>query len=573
MNLFTFILRSSWLNVSIAAIAGTIGGFASAAVIATINRAITNPESLDRLFYHFLGLATIAIVAQFFSQFILSSLSYDAIYRLRLQLSRWVLASPLRHVEGLGSNRILATLTEDTQTIAETIAIVPFICIDLAVIISCFIYLASLSPPVFLITFAFVVTMTIVVQLVIGRADLLLDLARRQQDELFKHFRSITEGFKELKLNSSRRHAFFAEELEPSAVASRDFDIASVKFFSISFGVGQLFFFALLGFLIFALPKFQSIEPKILAGYVLVAVYLLEPFQRIMEFLPGLRRGAVALKKIEELGLSLASNSESKRELLPIAAFDRSIQFSNVSYSYRQQGEEHNFTIGELNLEIKKGESIFIIGGNGSGKSTLAKLITGLYVPDRGQISIDGEPIVDENRETYRQLFSTVFTDFYLFESFLGIDPEIVKNKGKNYLKLLQIEDKVELIDRTQTIRSDSRNPHKIPPRPPFENKEKSRRKPPQPPEIMGLSTLELSQGQRKRLALLNAYLEDRSIYIFDEWAADQDPVFREIFYQQLLPELKQKGKTIITITHDDRYFHLGDRIYKLDCGKLVTTS
>jgi putative ATP-binding cassette transporter len=569
MNLFTFLLRSSWLSVSIATIAGSISGFASAAAIASIDRALTNSNSLDRIFYSFLILASVSIITQFFSQFILSALAYDAIYRLRMQLSRWVLASPLRYVEELGANRILATLTEDTNTIAETVGVIPFICIDIAIIVGCFIYLASLSLPVFFITLAFITVMTIVVQLAIGKADKLLNLARQQQDELFRHFRAITDGFKELKLNSLRRQAFLTGELERSAAASRHFDIASIKLFSISFGIGQLLFFSLLGFLTFALPKLQNVEPKIIAGYILVAIYLLDPFQRIMEFLPGLRRGAIALKKIEELGLSLASRSENDRETRSIAEFQDSIKFINISYSYRKQDAENNFTIEDIDLEIKRGESIFIIGGNGSGKSTLAKLITGLYIPDRGEISIDGVSIDDRNREAYRQLFSTVFTDFYLFESFLGIEPQTVKIKGENYLKLLQLEDKVKLILQPKDMLAESVNPRQIPPPPPHRGK-RPPQPPEKPPETMSLSTIELSQGQRKRLALLTAYLEDRSIYIFDEWAADQDPNFREIFYQQLLPELKAKGKTIITITHDDRYFHLGDRIYKLDCGKLV---
>ena len=85
-------------------------------------------------------------------------------------------------------------------------------------------------------------------------------------------------------------------------------------------------------------------------------------------------------------------------------------------------------------------------------------------------------------------------------------------------------------------------------------------------------STVKLSRGQRKRLALLTAYLEDRPIYVFDEWAADQDPVFRRIFYLRLLPELKARGKTVVAITHDDRYFGDADRIVKLEEGKVVET-
>ena len=85
-------------------------------------------------------------------------------------------------------------------------------------------------------------------------------------------------------------------------------------------------------------------------------------------------------------------------------------------------------------------------------------------------------------------------------------------------------------------------------------------------------STTRLSRGQRKRLALVTAYLEDRPIYLFDEWAADQDPLFRRVFYQRLLPELKRRGKTVVAVTHDDRYFDAADQLIKLEEGKVVKT-
>ena len=138
----------------------------------------------------------------------------------------------------------------------------------------------------------------------------------------------------------------------------------------------------------------------------------------------------------------------------------------------------------------------------------------------------------DENREFYRQHFSVVFSDFYLFESLLGLDSPELDEQARNYLAQLQLTHKVEVKDGA-------------------------------------LSTTDLSQGQRKRLALLTAYLEDRPIYVFDEWAADQDPLFKEVFHYQLLPELKAKGKTVLVISHDDRYYHVADHIIKLEYGKI----
>ena len=172
------------------------------------------------------------------------------------------------------------------------------------------------------------------------------------------------------------------------------------------------------------------------------------------------------------------------------------------------------------------------MGGNGSGKSTLAKLITGLYIPESGVVRINGNIVNDDNREWYRQHFSVVFSDFFLFERLLGITNPNLNVQAQEYLQQLRLERKVRI-------------------------------------ENDKLSTTQLSQGQRKRLALLTAYLEDRPIYLFDEWAFDQDPTFREIFYRQILPNLKQRNKAVLVISHDDHYFDLADRIIKLDYGTI----
>ncbi|MFP5284277.1 MAG: ATP-binding cassette domain-containing protein, partial [Thermoanaerobaculia bacterium] len=181
-------------------------------------------------------------------------------------------------------------------------------------------------------------------------------------------------------------------------------------------------------------------------------------------------------------------------------------------------------------LTFHAGEIVFITGGNGSGKSTLAKVLTGLYVPDAGEIRLDGQPVTNENRESYRQLFSTVFSDFYLFQNLMGIEGDRLDAAARDYLVRLQLDGKVKV-------------------------------------ENGVLSTVDLSQGQRKRLALLTAYMEERPIYLFDEWAADQDPQFKAVFYFELLPKLKARGKTVFVISHDDQYYALADRLIKMKDG------
>ena len=206
---------------------------------------------------------------------------------------------------------------------------------------------------------------------------------------------------------------------------------------------------------------------------------------------------------------------------------------SGVSVSYRRESDEGSFALGPIDLTFQRGELVFVIGGNGSGKTTLAKLITGLYAPEVGEIRVDGELVTEENREAYRQHFSAIFTDFYLFESLLGLDDPNLDLQARDYLEQLQRDHKVQVNDGQ-------------------------------------FSTLSLSHGQRKRLALLTACLEDRSFYVFDEWAADQDPHFKKIFYETLLLELKARGKTVVVLSHDEKYYRIADRIIKLDYGQLV---
>jgi len=233
--------------------------------------------------------------------------------------------------------------------------------------------------------------------------------------------------------------------------------------------------------------------------------------------------------------LPAESISQSCSEMTP-AGSPPLIEFRNVVFRRGGENGGNAFTLGPIDLTLHPGELVFIIGGNGSGKSTLAKVITGLYPPQSGEILVDGVPLSPASEESFRQLYSAVFSDFFLFNRLVGLDHSTKWAERTNeYLKALELA-KVVKLDGAR------------------------------------FSTTSLSQGQRRRMALLVAYMEDRPIYVLDEWAADQDPEFRQIFYMKLLPELKEKGKTVVVITHDDRYFHLGDRVIKLDYGKVIET-
>ena len=538
MNLIEFLLKASWKSVLAAAITGSISGIGSAGAIALINHSIgqispTQPQAPPQLLWGFLGLVTVALTTTLISQFLLAQLAQDAIYKLRLRISGWILASPLRHLEELGSSRLLATLTEDIQAISSGVFSIPTLCVNAAIVIASLAYLGWLSMWVLLGTLVFMGLSISLVQVLIDRAVRSFTAAREENDALMQHFQAITNGIKELKLHFQRREDFVQEDLQTTAATLREYRIGSQRAIALSGGVGELSFFVLLGLLVYGLPQIQTVSAELLSGYVLTISYLMRPIGNTLAILPSLTQAGVALRKIDTLGLSLASRAETLARLGTTDRQFKQIEIRQATHSYQLAGQENTFTLGPVDLTLSPGELVFIVGGNGSGKSTLAKLITGLYVPDAGEILLDGILVDDRNRELYRQLFSTVFADFYLFDRLLGLGLQDLDAQAKTYLEQLQLTHKV-------TIKNGK------------------------------LSTTALSQGQRKRLALLTAYLEDRPIYLFDEWAADQDPFFREIFYQQLLPELKQRGKAVLVISHDDRYFHLADRLLKLDYGQIV---
>ncbi len=538
MNLIEFLLKASWMSVLAAAITGSISGMGSAASIALINRSISqitpaHPQAPPELLWGFVGLVIISLITTLISQFLLAQLAQDAIYKLRLRISGWILASPLRHLEELGTSRLLATLTEDIQAISSGVFSIPTLCVNAAIVIASLAYLGWLSIGVLLGTLVFMVLSISLVQLLINQAVRSFTAAREENDALMTHFQAITNGIKELKLHSQRREDFLQEDLQTTAANLREYRIGSQRAIALSAGIGELSFFVLLGLLVYGLPQIQTVSAELLSGYVLTISYLMRPIGNTLAILPNLGLASVALRKIDTLGLSLASRAETLAHMTLSPHEFKQIDLQQATHSYQLAGEENTFILGPIDLSLHPGELVFIVGGNGSGKSTLAKLITGLYVPDSGEIWLDGKIVDDRNREQYRQLFSTVFADFYLFDRFVGLRLADGDTQADMYLEKLQLTHKVAISEGK-------------------------------------LSTTALSQGQRKRLALLTAYLEDRPIYLFDEWAADQDPFFREIFYQQLLPELKQRGKAVLVISHDDRYFHLADRLLKLDYGKIV---
>jgi putative ATP-binding cassette transporter len=530
------LLQGHWRKVAFSVGASIVAGASNSALLAFINSAVQETgHFVSVLAWAFAGLCVVALVSGVLSKVLLTRVGQEWALDFRMRLCRSILSAPLGELQRLGRHRLLATLTEDIEAITATCLAVPVLSINLAMVIGCLCYLGWLSWGLLLMVLLFITVGVTTFHFFQNRALRSLQAARIGIDSLFNHFRALTEGIKELKMHRQRRHMFVKDQLRATGDQIRHDLNRAIYTYTVAEHVDSLLFYGMIGLVLFVVPVVWETSAQALTGYTLGILYLMTPLSTLMQALPALGEGVVALQRIDALGLSLVDHPHEDEQPDGFAALRKPciLELSGVSHRYHYEKDDHSFVLGPLDLSLHPGELIFLIGGNGSGKTTLALLLLGLYVPEQGHIRLNGELITDVNREAYRQQFTAVFAEPYLFESLLGYEDVDIEQRAREVLVQLQLEHKVRI--------------------------EKGR-----------FSTLDLSQGQRKRMALLSAYLENRPFCIFDEWAADQDPIFKKLFYMKLLPDLKRQGKTVVVITHDDQYFGIADRCIKLVDGQLI---
>jgi putative ATP-binding cassette transporter len=541
VKLLAFLFRQSPGLLALAVGAGVLSGASSAALLALINQAIhAQGPATTRAVGSFAALCLMLPVAGALSSYVLSILGQRTILRLREQLIRKTLSVPLRKLEEIGPHRLLAVLTQDIASIVGAISALPLLMIQTAMVGGGLVYLAALSRPVLGAVLVVLSVGIVTYQLPVRIGSRYHRQAREESDRLYQHFRDLIGGAKELQLHHPRQNALLAR-IDTTGLTLRRLAVASATVYSLAGGWGQMIMFGLIGAIVFALPLYIPVETSALSGYAIVLLAMLTPLDMILANVPTLARARVSMRKMEALGLSIeesderASGGRSEADAAPSPDWCR-LELVGVTHTYRSPGDDHDFVLGPVDLSIGPAEIVFLVGGNGSGKTTLAKLLLGLYIPESGEIRFAGRVVTEANRAWYRQHFSVVFSDFHLFEDLLAADPGSVDLEAARYLARLELDHKVKVQDGR-------------------------------------LSSTDLSQGQRKRLALLAAYLENRPIYVFDEWAADQDAAFRELFYLQLLPELRARGKAVVVISHDERYYAVADRTFKLEYGQVVSTT
>ena len=505
----------------------------SVAVLAFISqRLLAGGAELGMVLMQFALLLLALLATATGAQVTLHRLGHRMVYGLRRDLVRRVLATDIEQLEKVGGPPLLAALSTDTRNLTIAFVHLPELVYGAALSVAALSWLAWLSPALFAVTVVWLVATAGMGIWLVGRINFHVGKVREGDDHLYQDYQAMIDGRKELALNRARAARFYQEEFDDHARAYRDHVTRADIFNGVAGNMANVLMLALIGVLFYLASGLGWASANTASVFALTILLLRTPLIGAVAALPTLLAARVSLKKLA--GLQLAEgNTDFALKGESLAGF-KQLSLKGACYRYPDQDGVAGFEVGPLDLTVKRGELIFVQGGNGSGKSTFARLLTGLYRPLQGALSVDGQPITEDNRVAYRQLFSSVFTDFYLFNRLLqGDGAEVRVDEVDDWLKTLGMQHKVRQADGR-------------------------------------LSDIRFSQGQRKRLALLMAVMEQRDCLLLDEWAADQDPQFRQFFYHALLPRLQAQGKTIIAITHDDHYFDRADRLLKMDAGQLI---
>lgn len=538
MLVLQFLRKESTISPWPLAVIASVSGMANALILAMINSGAAAAEDLEtnsRTFVLFMLALAIYIVSQ---RYLLATSSVQVeviVNRIRRRIADKIRRADLLPLEGIDREVIYAGVTRETQTISQAAPQITIAMQAAVLVLFAVFYLAYLSKTAFFLTVALTLIAVLIHFKKTAELNRNLQAANETENDFNGALSHLLDGFKEVRMSESRSDDLHGHLGRISRKISRLRTMVGTRFAWL-FVFAQSTFYILMATVVFVLPRISETHTQTVSEATATILFIIGPLSNFIAIIPAFANASVAAESIVQLEKALDEVQEASlhRTDLPRESleFNHRIDFENVVFSYQDPNGKPSFTLGPVDLNIQRGEVVFIVGGNGSGKSTFLKLLTSLYFPMSGNIRVDGRSLEEISLPDYRKLYSVIFSDFHLFDRLYGLD-EVDDDRVNELLRMMELDEKTSWQGRR------------------FENQD-------------------LSTGQRKRLALLSSLLEDKPIYVFDEWAADQDPHFRKFFYETILKDMQKQGKTIIAATHDDHYFHVADRVLKMEYGRFI---
>lgn len=506
-------------------------------LIISVNKAISEDiHSIPNIAVIFFGMVWGLFLFGFLSQSMLRKLGVEVVSSLRKSITGRVLICSYEQIEMLGKSKIYSNLLFDINSIYRMFSTLPIVAFNLLLVIGGFIYLGYLSL-IYCIVLMTLITVVILFFVWLFRViENTQDQLRSEEEKLNGCFLALVDGARELSISLNKKHFFFHHLLTPAVeqVKERSFKLGNQE--AVLNNVMSLVIFLIFGMIIFFVSNLIPVEERVITGFLITLLFIRNPIGIVVDSISGFINARIAFGRIAALKLGYENDWKEQLVEPKVLGKDENLDvvFKNITYQYPAVNGDSGFKMGPINISAKTGEAIFITGVNGSGKSTLGKILTGLYKPQGGDILLNQKPVDADGQSSYQNYLSVVFSDFYLFDFIVGEkSDENVDAAVEKWIDELQLSDKVTV-------------------------------------ENGRMSTTKLSHGQRKRLALIAASVENKPIMVFDEWAADQDPMFRAYFYEVLISKLKAQGKIIFVISHDENYFKYADRLFEMSAGRVL---
>lgn len=498
-------------------------------VIAFINqRLIAHQDAALAALPEFFGLIVALLIIALAAQLGLTTLGHHFVFDLRSRLVKRILDTDIGRLEAIGSAALIASLSADIRNVTIAFVRLPELVQGLVLSVACAVYLGWLSAALLAVTAVWIAVTLGIGNWLVRRVYAHLGRVRDAEDALYADYETVIHGRKELALNRARARDLYESRYTDNAKRYRRHIIRADTFHLSANNWANIMMLGAIGLVFFLANTMAWADTATAATYALTLLFLRTPMIGAVGALPTLLNAQVAFNKLATLDLA---PYRAGFDAAPVDTAWQRIHIDNARFAYAADSD--GFAIGPIDFTIERGELVFIIGGNGSGKTTFARLLAGLSAPSAGRLMIDGNDVTAD-RACLRALFSSVFTDFHLFDRLLGADGLHAEEAFvDHWCRRLQLDGK---LSRDGAALLDTR----------------------------------LSQGQRKRVAMLIALAERRDILLLDEWAADQDPIFRRVFYHELLPAFREMGHTVIAISHDDTYFAAADRLLEMRAGQLV---
>lgn len=516
------------------AILSIINGASGALIIFTINETFNRELDYSKELFLYFGFALLFYCYTYkLLQTQLIMISNGIIYEYRMKLVNKILGASYRTIELIGQDKIYTGLNNDTNVISRLPNIILNLSSNLIIIFFCLAFLFYKNISAFFVSIVTILINMVLVFFISRSAEGFFNKCRCLQDMYFRQLYDLIYGFKELVLSTVRKRVFVSDIKDKSRL-SRDLSIkAEIKYMNLDL-FNNILHNLIFGVVVFLLPIFIiNMDVNDLRETLFMVFYMIAPFSILMGKFPNITEIRINFRRLNELYESLDREAEGDKQLFTLATTENiKIEYKNLAFSYGDylgENKEH-FLVQNISLDISLGQVLFITGGNGSGKTTVGKLLTGIYKKSEGIIIIN-DKVCEEDE--LRQYYSAVFSDFHIFYKMYGYDPK-EKREFLELLDIMGIKEKISIDENDEF-------------------------------DFTGLST-----GQKKRLALVLCCMDKKPFILLDEWAAEQDPEFKEFFYKSIIPLLKKRGKGVIMITHDDSYYYIADKIIKLEFGRIV---